>query len=139
MVDVITPDYQGPERRQTLVVEQCACHMKHDAVLKRHSGELKEIRDLRETQHSDMWDDIKQKTPIKLFIVAILIVSGAIGAQFWQTYNVGVKVAAQEANTAAINKNMKEIQAYIWRLHDDLDNYVKEWRATNGNHKNKGE
>ena len=140
MVDVITPNYKGPERRATVIVEQCACHLKHDAVLKQHTSEIKDIKDLREAQHNDMWTDIKQKTPLKIFILAILIVAGAIGAQFLQTYNIGVKVAAQEATTQAMSKNIKDIQMSIWRLHDDLDDHVKEWKKTNGNNqKDKGD
>ncbi len=92
VIDV--PSYKGPDRRSAeIVLSQCACHPKHDRILKNHDDSIsrlektiesrrQEVNSKMETHYSDakedhkiMWDGIKQKVPNHLFYIFITVYS----------------------------------------------------------------
>ena len=68
MTTVHAQEYEGPERRRALIIEQCACHLKHEAVLNEHSDGIKIMN-----------SELKQKVSWKLFsmFVGIVVISTA--------------------------------------------------------------
>jgi len=84
---VESPGYQGPERRDRLVIGPCECHLKHTRILQEHDEQIKNIKehneardkyidDRTERQHFNMWEGIKKKVSNKLFYLYISVYSG---------------------------------------------------------------
>jgi len=120
--EVVTPTYQGPDRRSEVIT--CPCHRKHEAILKRHDAELETIRTTREEHEKDMWDDIKAKTPYKLFIVAVVLVCGAVGAVFVQGHTTSKEVTANTVRIEHLMEMNKKIQQSIEKIDDKLDEHM---------------
>ena len=130
MTEVITPGYKGPERRKTFVVtDTCPCHTKHDSILRRHESELESIR--RE-DHKVMWDDIKSRTPLRVFIVAVLIFAGIAGFTYKKVHDVDIKAEKQIVRGEIMQESLGEIKQSIDKVNDKMDTYINEWKQTNG-------
>lgn len=143
MAEVISPDYQGPERRKSIIIEQCACHLKHEAVLKEHTSDIKTLE-----------SDMKSRITWKIFTLAVLIVVGSIGG-LW------VQVRANHKDTDGrldimnqrlervdtreqifennVSITLQSINNSIRELHEDLEEHRKEYRTNNGDTKSKGD
>jgi len=136
MVEIISPEYQGPERRKTFYVsDTCPCHTKHDAILKRHDAEIDLIR--REDM-GKMWEDIKSRTPYRLFLAAVLIFVAMAGVTYKKAHEIDIKVEKNIVRMQVMQENLQEIKSSIKSIDDAIEQYIEDWRRENGFNKKKG-
>jgi hypothetical protein len=165
VLQVQSPDYEGPERRDTIFITQCECHAKHTRILDDHDGEIKGIKnDLKkgfQSLHDDLghrreiidkrieasgrelWDETKVlergKVSNRLFYTFITVYSvlfiGGIIAVYTGMHN----------NAITFTQGISEVKIMQTQTNTNVDNIkedvnelkteFKEYIKTNGNHK----
>lgn len=139
MVEIHSTDYDGIERRRSLIIGQCACHLKHEAIIQKHTAELKLID-----------TEIKAKVSWKLFtlFVSIVVIStGFIYKEIRATSThmesrldivdkslevTSVRGEIFEDNTKLI---LDEIKSVIKQIDANVHDHLEEVRRINGKSK----
>lgn len=124
MVD--TPEYKGIDRRRVLILEKCVCHVRHEAMLKDHEDDIKELKD--EDKHAPMWEDIKNKVPNRLFYLFVGIVIVGLAFVYDKVHSVDKAIAVISTEVKRIDK----VEVKVDELHDDLEKHREEYRKANG-------
>lgn len=155
-ITIDVPSYKGPERRSAeIVLSQCACHPKHDRILKDHDDSIatlekslesrrQEVNSKMEVHYSDakedhkiMWDGIKSKVPNHLFYIFITVYSVLFVAGIVTVYT-GMHTIDKNL-TEQISSVKTEVQVMSTTLKfvdDKLDDHV--YYTKNGKEKGGG-
>ena len=114
---ISTQDYRGKDRRKEVevVVKKCFCHTAHESKLQNHANGLHDNKE----EHETMWEDIKQRTPMKLFYVFVAIVVGGLAFVYNGIHTVSVGVAV-------INTKIEDQARDIEKISDDLKDAERE-------------
>lgn len=121
---VRTPEYEGPERRRELRIERCVCHLKHESKLVDHDKRLDKLENGSKTDHNDMWSDIKQKVPLKLFYVALGLTFTALGYIVVQLSIQGMAISKIQTAQQSMKENSLRIERSVERMQNDLHQHI---------------
>jgi hypothetical protein len=129
---VESPGYEGPERRDRLVIGTCDCHSKHQRILDDHDREIASIKSSREDQHRDMWTDIKSKVPNKLFYLFISVFSGLFILGIASVYQgMHRNALAFQEGLASVKVTQREIKVILDNTREKVTDLSKEVRTIN--------
>lgn len=141
--------YQGPERRQKVVLARCANHAEHQRVLKDHDkaigglqGEMADRRKTSSEAHGKIYEEIRvvdrSKVPSKLFylfvsVYSVLFIAGIVSVYQGMHKNAltfkdgitDVKLMQAELKTAISNT-----QVQINDLKDEVGDLKSDWRTS---------
>ena len=152
-ITVDVPAYQGPDRRTAdIVLSQCACHPKHERILKDHDSNIATLTKTIESRrvevnskmekekgsikndHKLMWDDIKAKVPNKLFylfisVYSVLFIIGIV-AVYTGMHKIDKSLTTQ---MGSINTEVKVVSTTLKYLDKKVDDHI--YQTKNGNSK----
>jgi len=130
--EVKSPEYNGPERRKVVVYEQCMYHREHKSKLEDHDRRLGGLETEGKEDRGDMWEDIKQKVPLKLFYMALIILTGALGYLVVTNSVMGRSITKIETVQQTMQQTDTRLELGLKDLSNKLETHREEWRKKNG-------
>lgn len=131
-VEVDSQAYNGPERRQKIVLEQCVCHLKHETKLTNHDRRLDNIEKESKDDLDAVWTAIKSNVPFKLFLASVVLICGALGWLLISSVILNVKAAEITTLQQTFINRFERIEKQVEKISTDLNDHRVEYRKTNG-------
>jgi len=115
VIMVESPEYNGPERRDRLVIGPCGCHPKHQRILEDHDKKFAIIEAARERRgehmeqaHGDIYEEIKKversRVPNRIFYLFVTVYSGLFILGIVSVYS------GMHQNALAFQKGLSDVK-----------------------------